>query len=73
MKKVITPATIRVPRTQTALQQLESLHKVHLIFGSNFLVSMNKICLRCYVLLAFQIQDSNLELFCILNLQSVRL
>jgi ATP-dependent RNA helicase SUPV3L1/SUV3 len=28
MKKVITPATIRVPRTQTALQQLESLHKV---------------------------------------------
>ncbi|KAH8943386.1 hypothetical protein BDL97_13G049000 [Sphagnum fallax] len=28
LKKVITPATIRVPRTQTALQQLESLHKV---------------------------------------------
>ncbi len=44
LKKVITPATIRVPRTQTALQQLESLHKVHLISGSNFLVNMNKIC-----------------------------
>jgi len=40
LKKVITPATIRVPRTQTALQQLESLHKVHLISGSNFLVTM---------------------------------